>query len=83
MALFLQGYKGPVMGIASGLDAGGSMNFDELWRRNLDQKTVVPSANEHPPKKKVTVIDRQTDSVTKDPDDSEVKRYLDWLENSL
>lgn len=58
------------------------MNFDELWRRDLDSKSAVPRTNEHAPKKKVTVAEPQTDPVTNDPDDGEVKRYIDWLEQS-
>ena len=54
------------------------MTFDELWRLNLKPRSTFRGiAND------LSDVELFDAPVLDDPDEGEIKRFLDWLENDL
>ena len=59
------------------------MTFDELWRMNLTAKDALRSSIE-PGEDSALCEDPVLDNpVSDDPDETEMKRFLDWLETTF
>ena len=59
------------------------MTFDELWRRNLPRKDPVISSIGSEAEASSFRDPAFGESALEDPDETEMNRFLEWLEGTL